>query len=245
MKTQFFLLLSISLILCISKASWAQNSDSLNTASPTNGISVTGHAEVDVKPDVAYATLGVVTEADDEADAVAKNATTATAVKQALLKGGVVDDDIRTQYYQIDPQYDYRSSPAVLAGYQVSDVFKITVHNLAKAGVIVDHATQAGANQVEGITFDLADRSQVEGEALAAAVANARSKADLMAGAAGVSLGRLIDLAEVTTPTRGPVYPMMMRAAEPSPPPPTTPITPQDINIIADVTALYSIGYGK
>jgi uncharacterized protein YggE len=213
---------------------------------PTDSeINVTGHAEIDMKPDVAYATLGVVTQAAAEPDAVSQNATKATAVKAALIKGGVAEDDVDTQYYQVSPQYDYRSTPAVLVGYQVTNEFKVTIHNLPKAGVIVDRASQAGANQVDGISYDLADKTGANNQALAAAVANARSKADLMAGAAGVSLGRLIELSEGTESSPRPVYPMMMRAAAAQSQQATTPLTPQDIVVTADVTAQYAIGYSK
>jgi uncharacterized protein len=233
-------------ILIASSAAVAQNIDAATPSAPiSNGISVRGHAEIDAKPDVAYATLGVVTQAAIQADAVTQNATKSQAVRDALLKGGVADADIQTQYYQIEPQYDYRSSPAVLVGYQVTNEVKVTIHNLEKAGVIVDHATQAGANQVDGVTYDLSDHSLVEGQALAAAVANARSKADLMAGAAGIMVGRLVNLAEVSSQNPGPVYPMMMRAAAEPSSQATTPLAPQDIDITADVTAFYTIGYGK
>ena len=72
------------------------------------GISVSGHAEVDAKPDVAYADIGVVTQAATQADAASQNATKMDAVKAALTKSGVADIDIKTNYYQIEPQYDYR-----------------------------------------------------------------------------------------------------------------------------------------
>ncbi len=211
------------------------------------GISVSGHAEVDAKPDVAYADIGVVTQAATQADAASQNATKMDAVKAALTKSGVADIDIKTNYYQIEPQYDYRSSPAVLTGYQVSNFLKVTIRNLPKAGLIVDHATQAGANQVNGVNYDLADRNQVEAQALAAAVTNARSKADLMAGVAGVTVGRLLNLDETNQEQPRPVMPMMMNRAMASSAAsaPTTSLTPDTIVITADVTALYAIGYGK
>jgi uncharacterized protein YggE len=217
-------------------------------ASSNQGISVTGHAEVNAKPDIAYANLGVVLQAPNQDDAVSQDATKADAVKAALIKAGVAEADIKTDYYQVQPEYDYKSSTPVLVGYQASNFFKVSIHNLPKAGVIVDKASQAGANQVNGVTYDLTDRTQVEAQALAAAVTNARSKADLMAGVAGVTVGRLLNLDETGEQTSQPrPFPMFMRAnaAAAAPAEPPTPLTPQDIVITADVTALYAIGYGK
>ena len=217
-----------------------------NAPESTQGITVNGHAEVDAKPDVAYASLGVVVQSLSQTDAVAQDAAKSDAVKDALLKAGVSNDDIKTESYQVQPQYDYRTSTAVLTGYQVSNFFKVAIHNLPKAGVIVDRASQAGANQVDGITYDLSDRSQVEGQALAAAVTNAREKADLVAGVSGVSVGRLLNITETGEGAPPPVFPMYrMAPAAAQAAQPTTPLKPADIVVTADVTALYSIGYGK
>jgi len=245
MKNSVAFLLIVALFLCLPLTARAQGTPDLSeSATSQNGLTVTGHAEIDAKPDVAYADLGVVVQAPAQADAVAMAATKSAAVKAALIKAGVLDDDIKTDYYQVSPQYDDRTTPSVLVGYQVSNFFKVAIHNLPKAGVIVDRATDAGANQVNGVTFDLIDRDSVEGQALAAAVTNARSKADLMAGAAGVTLGRLINLTETSNDQSLP-RPMFFAAARAAAAPDTTPIQQQDIVITSDVTAFYAIGYGK
>lgn len=207
------------------------------------GVTAYGHAETRVKPDILRATLGVVTTSRSQADAVSANAARMKAVLAALHGGGVADKDIQTQYYTVQPQYDYNKSPAIMTGYQVSNSLIVTIHDLAKGGVIVDQATSAGANDVSGLSFDLSDRKKAEGAALVAAVANARSKADLMAGAAGVSLGRLVSLDEGSTPTYSPVMfkgrSMAADSAE------TTPIVPQEIVVTADVTVVYDIDAAK
>ncbi|BDI34023.1 SIMPL domain-containing protein [Capsulimonas corticalis] len=208
----------------------------------SEGITAHGHAETKVKPDILKATLGVTTISRSQADAVSANATRAKAVLAALHSGGVADKDIQTQYYTVQPQYDYKKSPAVLTGYQVSNSIQVTVRDLTKGGVIIDQATKAGATDVNDLTFDLSDRKKAEGAALVAAVANARSKADLMAGASGVSLGRLISLDEGTAPTFEPVmFKSRAMAADTSD---TTPVVPQEIVVTADVTVVYDIDAG-
>jgi uncharacterized protein len=217
-----------------------------NISVASTGITVSGHAEIDAKPDVAYAGLGVVTQSSSQDDAVAKNAAKSQAVKDALTASGIANADIETESYQVEPQYDYQSTPQVLTGYQVSNMIRVTIHDLSKAGLIVDKATQAGANQVDGVNYDLVNRHQVELQSLAQAVVLAHARAQVMADAAGVSLGRLINLTDSSsTPSPAPIYPMMMHAAMAPAAQPTTPLAPQMIDITSDVTALYSIGYGK
>jgi uncharacterized protein YggE len=245
MKNTVVVFLILALTVLLSSIALAQDVPIIPAQSTQNGITVSGHSEIDAKPDVAYATLGVTVQAPAQADAVSQAAAKSTAVKDALIKAGVANADIQQDSYQVQPQYDYHTSPGVLVGYQVANMFKVTIHNLPKVGVIVDKATQAGANQVNDVTYDLTDRSVVQGQALAAAVTNARSKADLMAGAAGVTVGRLISLQENGGQQTVRPMPMMFGMARNVAAAPTTPIQQQDIIIDANVTAFYSIGYGK
>lgn len=207
-----------------------------------SGLTAYGHAELKLKPDVAYIDIGVVNQARDQADAVRTNATRATVVLNALKGSGLAEKDIQTQFYGVQPQYDYPQGGApVLIGYQVTNSVRVTVRDLAKVGQVIDKVTQAGGNQVNGVTFDLADRSKAQGDALYAAVTVAKVKAAGMAQAAGVSLGRLVSLTEGTAPVVAPMA-MEMRAAVAGGGTPQTPISAQQITVTADVTAMYAIG---
>ncbi|HEY3331671.1 MAG TPA: SIMPL domain-containing protein [Capsulimonadaceae bacterium] len=212
-------------------------------SSVLSAITVTGHSELKVKPDIAYANLQVITQDKDQSVAVAANATRTQAVIDTVKRSQIADKDIQTEYYTVQPMYDYRNSPAVLTGYQVTNSIRVTIRNLSKAGLIIDKTTQAGANSVGGVSFDLADRNKAQGLAIVEAVRNAASKADLIAGAAGVSVGRALSITEGTAPTIQPVMyaqkTMMMADASA----PTTPIMSQDITITADVTVSYAIDY--
>lgn len=210
---------------------------------PEDSLTVHGTAEMKVKPDIAYIDIGVVTQAKDSTAAVQDNATRATALVKALKDAGIADKDVQSQVYAVQPQYDYNPSPARLTGYQVTNNFRVTVRDLTKVGNVIDKATQAGGNQVNNVTFDLADRTQAESDALAKAVASAKSKAAVMAQAAGITLGRLRTLSDSSEPIVQP-YVMQrqtfaMKAAMPAP---ETPIESQDISVNANVTAVYAIG---
>jgi uncharacterized protein YggE len=208
------------------------------------GITVMGHSDISAKPDVVYLSVGVQTQNRDQAMAVADNSTTMHRVIESLHASNIAQPDIQTETYSVEPQYDYRGASPVLTGYQVINSLRVTIHDMAKAGLITDKAVTAGATQVGGLTYDIANKKKVQGEALTAAIADARAKADLAAGAAGVGLGRLLSLSEAGAAQVEPIFkgaarPLAMEAAPP------TPINPQVIHVNADVVLLYAIDYSE
>ena len=206
------------------------------------GLTAHGHAEIKARPDIAFATIGVTTQSRDQSEAVQENATRTKKVMDALTGSGIASKDIQTNYYAVQPQYDYNTSPPIRTGYQVVNNLRVKIRDLAKAGLILDKATAAGASEVDGLSFDLEDHHKVEGQALAAAVADARRKAKLMAQAADVGLGHLLSLSEGAVPPVQPIYAgAMMRATAEAASAPPTPISPQEITVTADVTAAFAI----
>lgn len=206
-------------------------------------ISVSGHAEIKAQPDVAYLNMGVTTLGKTPDEASRLNATQTTALIAGLRKASVGAADIHTQGFFVQPQYDYRTQPAVLTGYQATNSIQVTVHVLANAGPLLDTATKSGATQVGDISFDLLNRQGVQRQALTAAVRDARSRAETLAAAAEVGVGRLLSLTDSTAPVvvERP-FPMMRSAMAKSDEQAPTPISPQQIVISADVSAMYAIG---
>ena len=206
-----------------------------------SGLTAHGHAEIKIKPDMATLTVGVTTTARKPSDAARENASQSNAINSALKAAGVAASDIQTQSYTVQPQYTYENNKTRLIGYQVTNSVQVITHDLTKIGDVIDAATQAGANQVEGPSFDIADHAKAEGDALAAATANATGKAARMAEAAHSTLGPLRSLTDGEAPT---VRPIMMEramvAAAPGGGAPT-PIAPGQITITANVTAVYEL----
>lgn len=211
----------------------------------SSGLLVHGHAEIKAMPDIAYVTVGITSQSKEAAWATRDDAERSQAVVAALKGAGIADKDIQTESYILQPQYDYsgHNGPTV-TGYQATNSIRVTVRSLAKVGPVIDTAIKAGANNINGVTFDLSDRRHVEGETLVAAIANARSKADLMAGAAGVSLGNLLRISEDNAPIVEPVaFGGMVMAANASVA--ATPVSPQELTVTADVSAVYAISPAK
>jgi len=206
-------------------------------------LSVSGHAEIKAKPDVAYVTLSVQTQAASSDLAVPRNAAQTTGLLAALRKAGVAPADIQTQGYQGQTTYDYQQSPPRPTGYEVVNTIQMTVHDLAQVGPLIDLSYKNGATQAGDVSFDLLHRKAVQNQALADAVRDARDRASILAQAAGVGVGRLLSLTDGAAPLAlQSVYGLRATGMAASAPQVPTPIAPQQITITADVSAVYAIG---
>lgn len=226
----------------VSGARSQENVSPVAFAMPAEGITALGHGEVKVKPDIALLTLSVTTQSQNQAEAVQQNASKTTALLAALRGAKLADKDVQTLSYTVQPQYDYKSSPPVLTGYQVQNSVQATVRDLTKVGFVLDKATSGGASEVGGVSFDVADRASAQSSALSLAVGAAKRKAAVMADAAGVRLGRLLTLTEGSDgPVVRPIY-AVRAMATPSASAPETPIADQQITVSADATLVYAMG---
>ena len=192
-------------------------------------------------------TAGVVTQAKDQAAATQDNARRMTALMAAIKSLKIADRDIQTQGYSVDPQYDYGAGHApILTGYQVTNSVQVTLRDLTQAGTLIDRATQAGANQVNGLSYELSNKEAVQDQALTKAVADARRRASRMADALGVGLGNPLSLndGEAAAPVQ-PLFQVRAMAKMASDSAPATPISAQDITVTADVTLVYALGAAK
>ena len=157
-----------------------------------NLISVNGEAQTQVKPDVATARFGVETNAPTAKAVQNDNATKMTAVIDALVAAGISKDDIQTDNYSVYPQYEWHDEKSVakqvLVGFRCNNSVVVRISDISKVGDVIDAAADAGANSIGSISFGLKDSTAVREEMVAKAVKNARSKADIMAEAAGVHI---------------------------------------------------------
>ncbi len=205
----------------------------------TFNLSATG--ETRVAPDIASINLGVMTEGKTAADALAANATRMTAVMASLKKAAIAEKDIQTSNLSVNPQYRYVENQApVLIGYQVSNQVTVAVRDLKKLGAAVDATVNAGANQVNGISFGLADPTTAENAAREAAVRALTAKADLYARATGYRIVRLVTLSEGGGYTPQPPMPLAAMAMR-SEAKDSTPVSSGELSVRIDITGLYEL----
>ncbi|WP_026618972.1 uncharacterized protein M728_002162 [Ensifer sp. WSM1721] len=165
-------------------------------------IKVSGEGRSTTAPDMAILQLSVVKDAKTAREALDANNKAMEDVLAALKQSGIAERDLQTSGFSIMPQYNYPQNndggnrPPELVGYQVVNGVSVRVRDLTKLGEVLDKSVTLGVNQGGGIEFTNDKPDAVITEARKAAVADAINKARVLAEAAGVSLGRLIEIAE-------------------------------------------------
>ena len=164
-------------------------------------ITVTGSGQASARPDQADVLLAVVTEAQRAADALAQNSREVQGVLDALRQAGIAEDDIQTQSVQLQARRPAepplpQSDAAGVDGFTAMNMVRVRVRALDQLGQLLDIVTQAGANQIQGISFAVSDPDQYRSEARRAAWQDARDRATELASLAGLSLGQVMAIRE-------------------------------------------------
>lgn len=163
-------------------------------------ITVSGVGEATARPDEATVTLGVLTEAATAREALSANNAAMQEVFSQLTEIGIPEENIQTSNFSISPQYPpYRpddNAPRRIVGYQVSNMVSVLFEDLDRLGPGLDAIVSSGANQLYGISFSIGETDTLMMEARTDAVGDARARAETLAAAAGVTLGRVLNISE-------------------------------------------------
>lgn len=204
--------LAAPLALALMSPAAAQQPGSPPLAGTRLDIVATG--EVNAAPDIATVGAGVVTQAPTAAAAMSDNARRTAATVAAIRKAGVADRDIQTTSISLSPQYRYADNqPPVITGYQASSRVSVRFRDIKAAGPILDSLLAAGANQIDGPTLSIDKPEPLLDQARRQAVATARERAALYAGATGLRIKRIVAISEGSyeTPMPRPAPMMMVR----------------------------------
>jgi len=171
---------------------------------PPPHITVSGEGEAAVAPDLALISLSVMREAKTAREAMDANNDAMAAMIAAMKALGVAERDLQTAGIQISPRYNYTNKPdgsqqSELAAYQVTNTLSVRLRDIDKAGEILDKAVSLGVNQGGNVTFSNEDPAATLTEARKKAVADAVAKAKTLAEAAGVGLGRVLEISDQNT----------------------------------------------
>lgn len=171
---------------------------------PRPRIIVTGEGEAAVAPDTAIVSLVVLEEKPTAREALTANNESMAKVLDGMKKAGIADRDLQTSGFNIEPRYVYpenkdgKQPPEApkIVGYAVSNSLSVRVRDLKKVGEILDQSVSLGVNQGGNLTFTNDKPEAILEEARKKAVANAISKAKTLSGAAGVELGKVVEISE-------------------------------------------------
>lgn len=207
---------------------------------------LTGRATLDAAPDFASVSVGVSHKAADPGAAIDQTSAAAARIAAAAREFGIEGRDIQTSYVSLEPVYrtvrdGSGATEQRLDGYRASNSVLIRVRDLGRLGPFMRTVVEGGANRIGGVDFELAEPRRLEIQASAAAVRDARSQAEAIAGAAGVKLGRI---EEIRTGRRaGSPEPRTYRMAPAAAAPErqAVPIEAGSLQVLAEVEVVFSI----
>lgn len=217
-------------------ASKAKGATLTAASSPAGRITVTGVGTVTGTPNQLLLSMGVSVNGASVSSALSQANQAVRSVTGALRGGGVAGRDIQTSGMSISPNYQGNSQVPV--GYNVSESLTATLTNLSRAGVQVEAAVHAGGNAVtiDSLSVNLTDTGQLLARARAAAVHDARAKAEQFAAALGEPLGQVVSITPVQAAS--PVFYGATPSA--SGKAASVPISPGTQQVSVSITVVYS-----
>jgi uncharacterized protein len=161
-------------------------------------VSVSATGSVAADPDMATISTGVIVEADTAKDALVRNSAVMTKLIDGLKALGTAPKDMQTTAVNVEPRYVQAKDgrPATISGYRVVNQVRLTVREVKRLGEFLDAAITLGANQINGISFDVSNAETLRDEARKQAMVNAKRRAELYATAAGAQIGSVLTISE-------------------------------------------------
>ena len=231
------LTLMLVMMMMMAGPTWAQsNGDSESV------LAVHGSAEVRVTPDLAVVRLGIVEQAPTAQEAQQAVNNIANGIVEEIRAAGIDESDVQTARLTLSPLYsrsrNAAETPSIVA-YRAMNTVSVRVRELDRIGEVIDAGLGAGANQLEGVTFQLQDDLSARQAALRAAVREAQQKAEAIAGALGVRIESILSVNEGAVAIARPMMEMSraLAAQEGSP----TPVSPGEVSVSASVSVRYRI----
>jgi uncharacterized protein YggE len=175
----------------------------------TMGITTVGDGVATATPDTTTINLGVQVNGATPSEALSQTRQVTERVLQRLRAMGIPETDLQTSGFNVYPiegrPPDGSSDPLRVSGYRGNASLTAKVADVNRAGAVLDAGIQAGATSVGGLSFGIADESQLRARALVAAIGDATKKAEAAAGAAGMKITGIRAIVELTQglPFRG------------------------------------------
>ena len=203
-------------------------------------LSVSAQAEASRAPDVATLSTGVVTQAVDANAALRANAEQMQKVMAAVRAAGIAERDVQTSGINVNPEYRYaENQPPVITGYQASNTVSLKVRDIGALGDVLGALVAAGANQVNGPSFEIDKPEAVYDEARRAALETARTRAAMYAKSLDLRVRRIVSISE-----GGGFQPpvVMMRAAKAMDMAAASPVSPGQNTLSASLDVVFELG---
>ncbi len=192
------LLIALVALMVIGKGN--ELSAQLRNKNPKNTISVSAEGKVQAVPDLATVNLGVLTQGSSPAKVQEDNTLKVNKIIDYIKQQGIGKDEISTSQFNIYPQYDYSNGRNNIIGYQLNQTITVKVKGVDKTtdvlGKILQGAVNEGANEINGVSLGFDDPDNLRQEARKQAIEKAKAKAQDLAQAAGLRLGKVVSVSE-------------------------------------------------
>ncbi len=238
-------ILAVLIVISTIHANIIVNAQLDSTYALNNTLFVSGSATANTKTDKVTVSLGVETADKTAEKALLSNSNLMNTVIDALKASGLQQNETSTSSFSIKPNYNYSKygDGGNLMGFTVSNLIHIESSNIDSVSQRIDTAVQAGANIVNDIYFSVSEEKlqKIKNVLLKEAVANAKTKADIVAGAAGINVGGIksIMVEEIGfPPVPGPLYSKSISSDDVS----STPILAGEQEVSTTVSIVYMMG---
>ena len=231
-----------------STAALAQSAPPVTIAPGNTLLTVSADGRSVRTPDLAVFTAGVTSQAKTAGAALAANAADMNRVVAALKKAGIADRDIQTSNLSLNPVYappvqrpdgQYEQQEQRIIGYNATNTVTVRQRKLSEFGRVIDTLVEAGANQVNGPSFQMDEPDAATDEARLEAMKKARARAELYAKAAGLRVVRILSISESGGYTPGPPVVFARMAADSASAP--SPVAAGEIQLNANVTVMFEL----
>jgi uncharacterized protein YggE len=180
---------------------------SVMTTTRSSEMAVVGEGKIEVTPDTAYVDAGITVDNKQTVEEVQKTISDINnKIIGAMKNIGIDKSDVKTSNYSVSPNYSYDNGQNKITGYNGNTTIEIKVRDPQLAAKVIEAATTAGANQIQGSRF-VVDKPEIYREQVRnAAIQNAKDQAEKMAKSLGIKLGKITNIVE-SSPTDNTIVP--------------------------------------
>ncbi|MBP9779826.1 SIMPL domain-containing protein [Candidatus Gracilibacteria bacterium] len=172
------------------------NHTSVITSEQSNNLSVSGDGKAFAKPDTFIVTVLAEEKSKNTKDGFALVNTKIAQIKKALLDNGIAEKDIQSNNISINPNYVYDNGKSTIDGFIASHGLTVKIRNLENVDTILSSVSTIANLQIQSTSYDIDDKTPLYKTARELAIAKARQKAEDMAKASGITLGRILSINE-------------------------------------------------
>lgn len=180
--------------LMLPAAAFAAPQITIAPAGPVVELSI--YETVDSAPDRAIIGAGVTSTAPTATEAMRRNAEAMTKVVARIKALGIAERDIQTTGISLGALYDYQDGSQVFRGYQAANRVSVILNRIEDTGRVLDALVEAGATDLSGPDFSIADETAAKEQARKAAVARGEAQAKAYAAMLGYKGVRVLSVSE-------------------------------------------------